>query len=251
MEYREGITSPKLEPNVNAKGQQVQAKANYCAHMYCSSCPFARSCKEKPDQLPPLGAIGLEPVDQFSMSRGGSGRHRTTSMRMGPSGPRAGSIGLGIGNFAKPSGSFSMGNFATPDGTGKPSEGRFVASNRAVPVGCDGAPAPFGRPNDEVEESGTAADSMSEADAKKRLDQDSKEFFASTPPSSPRPRTINSFEEGFMPIAELLDDIAIDAPNALDLMAVMVKGASLSEDTRGRITAKSVDGEKLLALLST
>ncbi|KZP09261.1 hypothetical protein FIBSPDRAFT_938560 [Athelia psychrophila] len=144
MEYREGITSPKLEPNVNAKGQQVQGKANYCAHMYCSSCPFARSCKEKPDQLPPLGAIGLEPVDMFSMSRGGSGRHRTTSMQMGPPGPLAGSIGLGIGNFAKPGGSFSMGNFATPGGTGKSSEERFAASNRAVSVGGAGAPAPFG-----------------------------------------------------------------------------------------------------------
>ncbi|KZP02199.1 hypothetical protein FIBSPDRAFT_712812, partial [Athelia psychrophila] len=38
-----------------------------------------------------------------------------------------------------------------------------------------------------------------------------------------------SFEEGFMPIAELLDDIAIDALKAFDLIAVMVKGASLSE----------------------
>ncbi|KZP29703.1 hypothetical protein FIBSPDRAFT_178163 [Athelia psychrophila] len=74
-------------------------------------------CKEKPDRLPPLDNIGLEPVDQFSMSRGGSGRHRTTSMQMGPPGPRAGSIGLGIGSFAKPGGSFSISNFATPGGT--------------------------------------------------------------------------------------------------------------------------------------
>ncbi|KZP03580.1 hypothetical protein FIBSPDRAFT_879317, partial [Athelia psychrophila] len=149
--------------------------------------------------------------------------------------------------------------------------------------------------NGEVEESGTAADSMSEADAKKHLDQDSKEFFAVrnldeaeeyfqklTPEHRFRlaDKLVNtaieskaadaplvsdffaqahskdlcseaSFEEGFMPIAELLDDIAIDAPKAFDLMAVMVKGASLSEDARGRIAAKSVDSEKLLALLST
>ncbi|KZP10650.1 hypothetical protein FIBSPDRAFT_872336 [Athelia psychrophila] len=149
--------------------------------------------------------------------------------------------------------------------------------------------------NGEVEESGAAADSMSEADAKKHLDQDSKEFFAVrnldeaedyfqklTPEHRFRlvDKLVNtaieskaadaqlvsdffarahskdlcseaSFEEGFMPIAELLDDIAIDAPKAFDLMAVMVKGASLSEDARGRIAAKSVDSEKLLALLST
>ncbi|KZP10374.1 hypothetical protein FIBSPDRAFT_1051378 [Athelia psychrophila] len=121
--------------------------------------------------------------------------------------------------------------------------------------------------NGEVEESGTAADSMSEADAKKHLDQDSKEFFAVrnldeaeeyfqklTPEHRFRlaDKLVNtaieskaadaplvsdffaqahskdlcseaSFEEGFMPIAELLDDIAIDAPKAFDLMAVMVK----------------------------
>ncbi|KZP27939.1 hypothetical protein FIBSPDRAFT_853140, partial [Athelia psychrophila] len=62
---------------------------------------------------------------------------------MGPPGPRAGSIGLGIGNFAKPGGSFSMGSFATPGGTGKPSEELFAASNRAVSVGGAGAPAPL------------------------------------------------------------------------------------------------------------
>lgn len=93
-------------------------------------------CKEKPDQLPPLDAIGLEPVDQFSMSRGGSGRHRTSSTQMGPPGQRSDSIGLGIGNFAP------------PGATGNTSEDRFVASNRAVSANGTGAPnTPFGRPS--------------------------------------------------------------------------------------------------------
>ncbi|KZP29644.1 hypothetical protein FIBSPDRAFT_986962 [Athelia psychrophila] len=139
MEYPEGIMSPKLELNVNAKDSKFKYDRDFLLQ-------FMSICKEKPDQLPPLDAIGLEPVDRFSMSRGGSGHHRTTSMQMGPPAPRAGSIGLGIGNFAKPGGSFSMGNFATPSGTGKSSEERFAASNRAASVGGAGAPAPFGRP---------------------------------------------------------------------------------------------------------
>jgi translation initiation factor 4G len=55
-------------------------------------------CKEKPDMLPPLDAIGLVPNDQSSlaMQRGGSGHHRQAS---GPaaSSSRSGSIGLGLG----------------------------------------------------------------------------------------------------------------------------------------------------------
>ncbi|KZP27943.1 hypothetical protein FIBSPDRAFT_927902 [Athelia psychrophila] len=114
VEYPEGIMSPRLELNVNAKDSKFKARlimrSQYDRDILLQ---FVSICKEKPDQLPPLDAIGLEPIDQFCMSRGGSGRHRTTSMPM-----RAGSIGLGIGNFAKPGGSLSMGNFATPDGTG-------------------------------------------------------------------------------------------------------------------------------------
>ncbi|KAI1791196.1 hypothetical protein LXA43DRAFT_889526, partial [Ganoderma leucocontextum] len=36
-----------------------------------------------------------------------------------------------------------------------------------------------------------------------------------------------SFEKGFMPIAEIIDDLLIDAPKALDLLAIMIKGAHL------------------------
>jgi Eukaryotic translation initiation factor 4G1 len=41
---------------------------------------FISICKEKPDMLPPLDAVGLKPSDQaFAMSRDGSGRHRQSS----------------------------------------------------------------------------------------------------------------------------------------------------------------------------
>ena len=60
----------------------------------------------------------------------------------------------------------------------------------------------------------------------------------------------SSFEEGFLPTAEMLDDIAIDAPKAFDLMAIMMKAATLGDEQRQRISEKSMDSDKLLALLS-
>ena len=60
-----------------------------------------------------------------------------------------------------------------------------------------------------------------------------------------------TFEEGFTPAAEALDDIAIDAPKAPSLMAMMMKGAKLDEERRTRIANKSMDSEKLLGLLSS
>lgn len=59
-----------------------------------------------------------------------------------------------------------------------------------------------------------------------------------------------SFEEGFLSVAELLDDIAIDAPKAFDLMAIMIKGAKLGEESKSKIAAKSADSDKLIALLA-
>ena len=53
-----------------------------------------------------------------------------------------------------------------------------------------------------------------------------------------------------MPTAELHDDIAIDAPKAFDLMAIMMKGAKLDEERQSRIANKSMDNDKLLKLLS-
>ena len=64
--------------------------------------------------------------------------------------------------------------------------------------------------------------------------------------------SISAFEEGFIPIAELLDDIAIDAPKAFQIMATMMKGAGLDKDEERRtgIAQKSMDSDKLLELLT-
>ena len=64
--------------------------------------------------------------------------------------------------------------------------------------------------------------------------------------------SISAFEEGFLPIAELLDDIAIDAPRAFQIMATMMKGAGLDKDEerRTKIAQKSMDSDKLLELLA-
>jgi len=64
--------------------------------------------------------------------------------------------------------------------------------------------------------------------------------------------SISAFEEGFLPVAELLSDIAIDAPKAFQIMVTMMKGAGLDKDEerRTRIAQKSMDSDKLLELLA-
>jgi translation initiation factor 4G len=59
-----------------------------------------------------------------------------------------------------------------------------------------------------------------------------------------------AFEEGLVPTAELIEDIAIDAPKAFELFATMVKGASLDGERRSRLASRSEASEKLLLLLS-
>lgn len=109
---------------------------------------FMSVCKEKPDSLPPLDAIGLEPADQtYPMSRGGSGR-RQASVSMGPpssTAPRQASHGLGISVGGKASGSFTMGQFSTP-GAKMTSDERFAISNRSTSMSGGPAGLPFGRP---------------------------------------------------------------------------------------------------------
>jgi translation initiation factor 4G len=59
-----------------------------------------------------------------------------------------------------------------------------------------------------------------------------------------------AFEEGFSAVAESIDDIICDAPKALELFAIALKGAGLDENRHSRITAKSSDNtDKLLDLL--
>ncbi|KAI0653525.1 hypothetical protein C8Q70DRAFT_1110231 [Cubamyces menziesii] len=147
IEYPEGIKSPKPELNVNAK----QGKFRYDRDFLMQ---FMAVCKEKPDSLPPLDAIGLEPVDSYAMTRGGSHGHgrRSSSVAMPPPSsttPRQASVGLGISGFSKPNvNPFNMGQFSTP----KSSEERFAASNRSTSMSGT-AGMPFGRPSPMVRSS--------------------------------------------------------------------------------------------------
>jgi translation initiation factor 4G len=99
-------------------------------------------CTEKPDV--PLDAIGLEAVsDQphYPLTRGGSGRHRTSSAAMPPPISRQASMS---GFKPNTPGGFTMGNFSTP--TSKmTSEERFAMSQRSTSSTVSGSGMPFGR----------------------------------------------------------------------------------------------------------
>ncbi|KAG2153179.1 ARM repeat-containing protein [Suillus clintonianus] len=149
-------------------------------------------------------------------------------------------------------------------------------------------------PSEEVP--GSSLTIMSEANAKKKIHEDLKEFFAvrnlkeadvyfTNLPDEHRFRlvdklvasaleskeadarlvgdffaqamingqcTLEVFEEGFTPTAELLDDIAIDAPKAFDYMAIMLRGAGFEKDPERlqRIASKLEDSDKLLSLVA-
>ena len=195
------------------------------------------------------------------------------------------------------------------DTTTKPS--RPSSRKPAVDLGQVGAPEPPQRkkfqllprskptPVDETppapEEEPEAPAEMSEADAKKKIDEDVKEFFAvrsmeeanvyfTNLPEEHRFLLVDKLvgsaleskeadavlvaefftqaaskgqcspvvlEAGFMPMAELLDDIAIDAPNAFKFMAIMLKGAGFDKDEErlARLASKSMDSDKLLQLM--
>jgi len=62
--------------------------------------------------------------------------------------------------------------------------------------------------------------------------------------------SVDAFEEGFSPLVEILEDIAIDAPKAPNNMALMMKSASFDSERTARIAAKSSEPDTLLALLS-
>lgn len=144
--YPEGIKSPRVELNINAKDGKFRYDRDFLLQ-------FMSICKEKPDSLPALDAIGLEPSDQSSypMSRGGSGRHRQGSGAVPPQ--RQNSTGLGFNpasSFGKggSSSTFSMGgmgNFATIGGSKLNSDDRFNISNNMRATSVSGATSmPFG-----------------------------------------------------------------------------------------------------------
>ena len=161
---------------------------------------------------------------------------------------------------------------------------------RSIPTEHESPP-----PSPDASEDGEVDEApQSEADAKKKIDEDSKEFFAVRNLDEAEVYFANlteehrfllveklvaaalesreadaqlvsdyfnratskelcspaSFEDGFLRTAEILDDIAIDAPKAFNLMALMVNGANLDKERQTRIAEKLFDSEKLVALLS-
>lgn len=139
IQYPADIKSPKPELNVNAKDGKFRYDRDFLLQ-------FMTICKEKPDNLPPLEAIGLEPSDQHQMGRTGSGRRGVSGGMGGGSASRQNSVGLGLGSingFGKqPPGFSGMGNFAAP---GKlSSEERFLRST-SMGGGLGGMQFPGGR----------------------------------------------------------------------------------------------------------
>ncbi|KAF8633421.1 hypothetical protein AX17_004592 [Amanita inopinata Kibby_2008] len=122
--YPEGIMSPKPELNAGAKEGKFRYDRDFLLQ-------FMSICKEKPESLPPLDAIGLEPVDQLMLTRGGSGRHRQISGTSVPS--RQASIGGGIPGAGLRGQFQSMGSFTTSSSKFVPGGERFdSAGNRSV-----------------------------------------------------------------------------------------------------------------------
>jgi len=176
-----------------------------------------------------------------------------------------------------------------------PQRKRLVLQPRSKPTAEEAAPtAPASESGSE--EDAAVTSTMSEEEAKRKVTEDSKEFFGvrnldeaegyfSLLPTEHHFRlveklvstaieaketsaqlvadffaraaskelcSIASFEEGFMSTAEALDDIAIDAPKAVQFMVMMMKGAGLDKDVerRERIASKSTDSDDLLKLLA-
>ncbi|KAJ7821115.1 hypothetical protein B0H14DRAFT_2832192 [Mycena olivaceomarginata] len=135
VSYPENIQSPKVELNIGAKDGKFRYDRDFLLQ-------FMSICKEKPDMLPPLDAIGIGPVDQNSMtrtnSRGGTHRAaRTPSI----SGPPGGNNSIGFPGFGGPKAAVSgaMGNFVPGP---KSSQERFelASGNRSVSVSGIGSP---------------------------------------------------------------------------------------------------------------
>lgn len=114
---------------------------------------FMEVCKEKPDSLPPLESIGLEPRDPalHKMTRGGRGRHHQGSEAS------ISAQQTSLGNFAPNSAGFdgegAFGQFTTAGAAKLSSEDRFSLSfgQRSIPTssGFGGRPPPMVRTVDQ------------------------------------------------------------------------------------------------------
>ncbi|KAJ7647733.1 hypothetical protein FB45DRAFT_1052162 [Roridomyces roridus] len=135
--YPENIQSPKVELNVNAKDGKFRYDRDFLLQ-------FMSICKEKPDNLPPLDAIGIGPVDQgmtrTTSNRGGHRPGRTPSMSGPSGGPNSASGFPQFGSKVQPPFSGGIGNFKLS------SQERYeLASGSRTPSGSSTG-APFGRP---------------------------------------------------------------------------------------------------------
>jgi translation initiation factor 4G len=109
VSYPAGVSSPKVELNIGAKDGKFRCVSMNIIllgpfvdemHRYDRDflLQFMLLCRDKPDDLPRLDMIGLEPSDQpYQMTRPPSGRHRQASDPAPPSSARGGPpVGLGI-----------------------------------------------------------------------------------------------------------------------------------------------------------
>ena len=162
VQYPEGVMSPKPELNAGASNGKfryvglrllgLQTGKSHTIYRYDRDflLQFMAICKDKPDSLPALDALGLEPSDQVGGSGGrGRGNSRSHSSMPPPSSVSGGrvssGVGLGIINpFGGKSGPsavtpFAMGQFGTSGGKNT-SEERFAASQMARSASVGGPP---------------------------------------------------------------------------------------------------------------
>ncbi|KAJ7270036.1 armadillo-type protein [Mycena haematopus] len=133
--YPDNIQSPKIELNINAKDGKFRYDRDFLLQ-------FMSICKEKPDMLPPLDAIGIGPVDQHTMartnSRGGTHRPGRTPSISGPSGGSNTPGFPGFGQKAIPSG--GMGNFVPGPKLSSQERYEMASGARAASVSSIGSP---------------------------------------------------------------------------------------------------------------
>jgi translation initiation factor 4G len=175
---------------------------------------------------------------------------------------------------------------------------KLVLQPRTLPAAGDATTPTESRSvsGDDDEEQAPARSELSDVDAKRKIEEDAKEFFAvrdldeaenyfTALPAPHHPKLVDklvgiasesgkqdlaqltadlfaralskslsthdALEEGLGLVAEIIDDLAIDAPTAPKLFALIVKGANLNEERRTRIASKSMEPDKLIALLSS
>ncbi|KDQ20084.1 hypothetical protein BOTBODRAFT_27505 [Botryobasidium botryosum FD-172 SS1] len=151
VSYPDGIKTPVKELNVNATKGKFRYDRDFLMQ-------FMNVCKEKPDMLPPLDAIGLAPGEDNGVGSYGRPSNRRAGGSMGPPpGGRSASVGLGLGLGGIPpsmfggksslgSGrGFAMDQFQPP--TRLPtSEERFAAAQGMRSASTGGGAFPGGRP---------------------------------------------------------------------------------------------------------